>query len=55
MPNLSNYGNIFLKFDVFFAISQKEWVDFVHIWYRNQVSHVADICKIAFSFSSNLW
>ena len=31
----------------------REWVDFIHIWYSNQVPHdVADACKI-FSFIPN--
>ena len=32
MPNLSNYGNIFLKLYVCGAKSQKKWVDCVHIY-----------------------
>ena len=54
MSNLSNYGNIFLNFYAFVVISKKKWVDFVHIWYSNQVPCVADICKIVFGSMPNL-
>ena len=59
MPNLSNYGNHFLKF---VAISQKQCVYFVHIWnsnflhigHHNQVPWAADVSKIKLASVPNL-
>ena len=44
MPNLSNYANIF--FTCYVCCTILEWVDFVHIWYSNQLQYGLDACKI---------
>ena len=48
MPNLSNYGNIFLKCYMFVAIPQIRMVDFVHIGYSTQPWKGHDAYKIYF-------
>ena len=39
VPNVSNYGYMFCTFC-------EDWVNFIHIWYSNQVPCVADECNI---------
>ena len=33
---------------------REEWVEFIHIWYSNQVPCVADACKISFGSMRSL-
>ena len=43
---------------IFIWVLRQEWVDFIHIWYCNQLPCVADACQIAFGSKpnlSNLW
>ena len=55
VPNLSNLGIFPPKFchNVYLLWYLRKCVDFVHIWYSNQVSWAADACKIALWFVLN--
>ena len=40
VSNLSNSGHIFMHFIWLLRYIREGWVDFIHIWYRNQVPEV---------------
>ena len=54
VPNLSNYGYFFIRFECLLWYLREEWGDFVHFWYSYQVPCVAHACKIPFSSVPNL-
>ena len=55
VPNLCNYGHFSPKHCVYLVwYFRKACVDFVHIWYFNQVPCVADAFKISFGSMPNL-
>ena len=49
VPNFSNYGHFF-KYYLGFLMCylREECVDFIHIWYSNQVPCVADAYKLEY-------
>ena len=42
VPNLSNYGHIFIHFVYLLWYLRQDWVVFIHVWYSNQLPCVTD-------------
>ena len=55
VPNLSNYGHCFVNLVCLLCYLREEWVDFIHIWYSNQVHVlcVTNACKRALGSMPN--
>ena len=56
VPNLSNYGYFFIKFNVECLLWYvgEECGDVVHIWYSYQVPCISHVCEIAFDSVPNM-